>query len=352
MKRFLLALRSEFTLARASIPVHVVAILQPTVMYLLMSSVLVHPTFDMYVTRPSTEAGYALVGAMEQVGSPIGVNYINPVLIDVTEPEGLRQVVSVEERNGVIIAVQRYGLIDSNMVKNFRNRVTAAALRLWNDELGDQAVTIEEHPWLPEDMPYTIYFGMAMLPLTVAVAASIIGGILTAQEFEYDTILEYRLAPVSVTLVIGVRLVRLIIVGLISALILLVALRYVNGVWPDSFWRVGLILIPVGIIYGSLGISAGLLLRKSIPAFLVGLVTSFVGWLLGSAFGLAAGFSGAYAALSHLTPNTHATELLFPFYFGADVGSPSQSILFLVLLSVVMVVATMLIYHLRVLKQV
>jgi hypothetical protein len=326
--------------------------LQPTVMYLLMSAILVHPTFDMYVTQPDSQAGSALVAAMEQVGSPIGVDYINPVLIEATEPEGLRQVVSVEEWDGGVTVVQHYGLIDSNMVKNFRNRLTAAALHLWDDALGELAVTIEEQPWLPEDMPYTLYFGMAMLPLTVALASSIIGSILTAQEFEYGTILEYRLSPVSLALIIGVRLMRLVILGLISALILLVTLRCINGIWPDSFWKVFLTLIPVGIIYGSLGISAGLLLRKSIPSFLIGLVASFVGWLVGSAFGLAAGFSSAYAAISRLIPNTHATELIFPSYFGAKVGNPSVSVLFLVILSVVMVLMTALVYRQRVLKQV
>jgi hypothetical protein len=351
MKRILLTLRNEFILARTSIPVHLVAMLQPTVMYLLMSAILVHPTFDMYVTRPSTEVGHSLVTAMQAVRSPIGVPYINPVLIDTDQPKGLRQIVTVEESNGKITAVQRYGLIDSNMVKNFRNRLTAAVLRLWNDQLGSQAVQIEEHPWLPKDMPYSLYFGMAMLPLTVAVAASMVGGILTAQEFEYDTILEYRLAPVPAGLVVGVRLIRLIILGLISAAILLVTLRLVNGVWPESTWKVGLILVPLGVIAGSLGTTAGLLTRKSIPAFLVGLVTSFVGWLIGSAFGLAAGFNRFYEFISRLTPNTHAVELIYPLYFGAGVGKPWFSILFLVFTSMVITVICMRVYRLRVLKQ-
>jgi ABC-type multidrug transport system permease subunit len=352
MNRLLLALKNEIKFVRTSIPVHLVAMLQPTVMYLLMSVILVHPTFDMYVTPPSTEDGRALVDAMQGVASPIGVPYINPVLIEMDKPDGLRQVVTVEERSGRAIVTQHYGLIDSNMVKNFRNRLTAAALRLWNDELGRRAILIEERPWLPKDVSYTLYFGMAMLPLTIAVAASIVGGILTAQEFEYGTILEYRLAPVSSGLVIGSRLIRLIIIGLISAVILLITLWLVNGVWPASLWRVGLILVPIGIIAGSLGITVGLLARKSIPAFLVGLVTSFVGWLIGSAFGLAAGFNRVYEFISRLTPNTHAVELLYPLYFGTGVGKPWYSIAYLTVVSSIMVMITVLVYRQRVIKQV
>jgi ABC-type multidrug transport system permease subunit len=223
---------------------------------------------------------------------------------------------------------------------------------VWNDALGGQAVQVKEHPWLPRDMPYALYFGMAMLPLTAAVAASIIGATLTAQEFEYGTILEYRLAPASTGLIIGTRLIRLVITGLLSALLLLVTLRFVNGVWPASIWKVGIILIPMGVVAGSLGISAGLLFRKSIPAFLVGLVASFAGWLIGSAFGLAAGFNQTYEFISRMTPNTHAVELIYPLYFGAGVGTPWLSILYLAAASLLMVGLTIQVYRLRVLRQI
>ena len=234
MKRMLRILKNELKLFRTAIPIHLVVIIQPTAMYLLMSAILVFPTFDMYVTRPSTDQGRALVAAMAEVGSPIGVPYIHPILVDTEEPGGLRQIISIDQNNGTVTVTQHYGLIDSNIVKNFRNRLTAAALRVWNDDLGDQAVHVEEHPWLSEDMPYTVYFGMAMLPMTVALAASVIGGILTAQEFENNTILEYHMAPVSARLVVGARLIRLIIIGLISGSILLLTLGLVNGAWALS----------------------------------------------------------------------------------------------------------------------
>ena len=266
-------------------------------------------------------------------------------------PKSVRQVVTVEERDGKVYAVQDYGLIDSNMVKNFRNRLTAAALRVWNNSLGNQAVQIEEHPWLLEDKPYTLFFGMAMLPLTAAVAASMVGGILTAQEFEYGTIQEYQMAPASTTLVISARLIRLVLLCLISTSILLVTIKYVAGVWPEPVWKVGLIIIPAGVIAGCLGMIAGLLFKKSIPAFIVGLVTSFVGWLLGSAFGLAAGFNQVYEFISRLTPNTHAVELLYPLYFGGNVGNPWFSWAFLLLVSGFMIVLTLLAYRLSVQRQ-
>jgi ABC-type multidrug transport system permease subunit len=351
MTRFRLLLTNEFRLFRTAIPIHLVAILQPTVLYLLMSAILVHPTFDMYVDRPTTAEGHALIRAMSEVGSPIGSPYIAPIIIDWDGESVDRQVVAVREHNGVPTAVQYYGLIDSNLVKNFRNRLTAAGLRLWNAELGSRAVVVEQHPWLPRDVPYTVYFGMALLPLTVFLAASIIGAALTAQEFEFGTIIEYRLAPAPPTLILGARLARLILSALISAGVLLVAVGLVTGVWPDGLWRVGLILLPVALIAGCLGILAGLLLRRSIPAFLIGLVASFVGWIMGSSFGLAAGFGGWYERISRLTPFTHAVELLFPCYFGAEIGQPLVSALALALFSAAMLALTLSAYHWRVTRQ-
>ena len=352
MNRVFITLKNEFKLARTAIPIHLVAIIQPTVMYLLMSVILVHPTFDMYVTLPNSAGGRLLVEAMSEVGSPIGEPYINPVIIENDQFEGLRQVVSVEGEGEQINAVQNYGLIDSNIVKNFRNRLTAAGLRVWNGSLGKKAVQIREHPWLSSDMPYTLYFGMAMLPLSAALAASIVGGTLTAQEFESGIILEYRLSPTSAWLVISIRLVRLILTGLISSLVLLFALRFINNVWPNNLWQIVVVLIPAGIVAGSLGIIAGLVFQKSIPAFLVGLVFSFVSWLVGSAFGLAAGFSRAYEFVSRLTTNTHIVELLYPNFFGTGVGMPWYSVLFLLIVSVLMICLSVWAYGLRVQRQI
>jgi len=190
MRRFLLLLANEAKLFRTAVPLHLVAILQPSVMYLLMTLILVNPTFDMKFDRPDTKLGTDLLRVLEEVGSPVGPSYVRPVLVDWNGETVRRQVVEIEEHRGVPTAVQYYGLIDSNMVKNFRNRLTAAALGLWNRELGNRAVTIEQHPWLPRDVSYNVYFGMAMLTMAVFLAVSILGGFLTAQEFEFGTIVE------------------------------------------------------------------------------------------------------------------------------------------------------------------
>jgi hypothetical protein len=77
--------------------VHLIAIVQPTLMYALLATVMVVPTFDMVVVQPETALGRDLVAAMKEVGSPIGADYINPILLPQAD-SGHRQVIEIVNR--------------------------------------------------------------------------------------------------------------------------------------------------------------------------------------------------------------------------------------------------------------
>lgn len=320
MKRFFLLLVNEFKMSRTAVVVHLIAVLQPTLMYILMSAIMVVPTFDMRIVDPKTELGEDLVTAMDAVGSPIGPDYINTIIIEQVDP-GYHQVIEVVNLDGTPSALQHYGFIDSNLVKNFRNRLTAAALLLWNQELGDQAVRVNEHPWLLLDVPYTVYFGMAMIPLAAYLAAALIGGYLMAQEFEQGTIQEYRLSSTSAYLLLAAKITRLLLTGLSAAVILYTAVGFITGVWASSVPAVLVSILPLTLIASCIGLLAGMITRSSLPAFLIALASAFGFWLLGSGFGLAAGFSPRFERISRMIPNTPTIEILFPyFYFGKEVA--------------------------------
>ncbi len=315
-----------------------------------MSLVLVQPTFDMQIAASDSAEAKALISAMEQVGSPIGAPYINPLVVQKGDTARSSQIITVEERDGLPTAVQSYGLIDSNQVKNYRNRLRAAGLVLWNDELGSRAVEIEELPWLPQDVPYAVYFGMALLPMTTFMAAALLGAVLTAQDFEGGTILELRLSPVPVALVLGARISRLVLTACLSACLLLCAIGLVTDDWPIETWRFGLALLPVAVFAACLGICAGLLFRKTIPSFVTALASALLTWIMGSSFGLAGGFGGLYEAVSKFTPNNYAVELLFPSYYGRELSPMWESALPLLVAAVAALILTGLLYRYRVLR--
>jgi hypothetical protein len=351
MKRFLLLLQNEFKQSRTAMIVTLIAIMQPTLMFVLMAGIMVVPTFDMNVVQPETKLEQDLVSAMKEVGSPIGADYINPILVTQADP-GNKQVIEVVEHDGVLTAVQHYGYIDSNLVKNLRNRLTSALLVLWNDQLGDQAITVNEHPWLPRDIPYTVYFGMAMMPLAAYLAAAMTGGYLMAQEFESGTILEYRICPTSLYLLLAAKITRLVLTGLVAAAFMYIALGLMTGVWASSTLMVFVILLPLIFIAACIGLSAGMLTRSSLPSFLIALTSAIVFWLVGSGFGLAAGFSAVFEPISRLIPNTPTVEMMFPyFYFGRVVAThPVAAKLQLVVYCLVLLIMVIVVYRQRVLK--
>ena len=350
MRRFILLLLNEFKLSRTALTVNLIAVIQPTLMYILMSVIMVIPTFDMYIVQPKTDLGKMLLGAMEEVGSPIGPDYINPILISQADP-GYRQVIEIVDLGGNPTAFQKYGYIDSNLVKNLRNRLTAALLKLWDGELGSKAIRINEHPWLSEDVPYTVYFGMAMIPMAVYLAAAMIGGYLMAQEFEGGTILEYRLSPISSNLLLAAKIIRLLITGLSAGAILYMTVGLITGVWSSSIPAVFLILTPLALIASCIGLLAGLLTQSSLPSFLAGLASAFGFWLLGSGFGLAAGFSPIFERISRVIPNTPVIEMIFPyFYFGREVAkNPLMAWVQLIGYSLILLILVSVLYKRQVL---
>jgi len=350
MKRFLVLVLNEFKLTRTAIPPHIVAILLPTILYLLMGAVLVSPFIRMNLKQPETAMGRALKAAMQIEGSPIGDRYINLHLVQQSRPKDLRQVIVVKKENGAATAVQRYALIDANLVKNLRNRLTAALLSLWTAKLGSHAITIDEHPWLSRDYPYKFYFGMAILPLAIFLAAAILGSVLTAQDFEFSTIQEERLAPTSVVLPVTARIARLTLFAYLPATLLLIVSGLLTGLWPASIWPVAAALLPVGVIGASAGIILGLIFRNSITVYVLSMALSITLWLFGNNFSLTY-YGGLAARLTRFSPNTYAVYLIFPYFFGSKSTLPPMSAeLTLALGAAGSVLVALIMYHWQVRK--
>ena len=341
MKRLRLLFSHELRLFRVSVPLHMVVFLQPSILFWLITLVFVHPTLEMNLADSGTPQAERLAAAMQEIGVRDGdvvtVPYIELNLIDAQTWDGISQLVAVETRGSGLAAVQYYGYIDSNLVKNYRNRLTAAALRLWNAELGSHAITLIEEPWLVREAPFTLFFGMAMLPLAAFMTAALLACLLITQDYETGTILEYRLSPVSAGLVLGMRLLRLVLSSWLSAGLLLLAVGLRTGCWPTSILQVGLALLPIILTAACLGLIIGMLFRRFLPSFALSFIVTLMGWILGSAFGLAGGFGGWYAVLGRLVPNTYTVELLFPlFYNGIQVANQGFTIIVLICFTLVM----------------
>ncbi|MBI9048006.1 MAG: ABC transporter permease [Anaerolineaceae bacterium] len=321
MKRFILFLRSEIKLLLNHKVVLIVALLQPALMYSLMSIVFVEPTFDLYINPPQNQQEQLFLDAMQQVGIESGIPYINPIVVEENESNWIRQFINLETINGKLHVNQTFGHIDSNLIKNLRNRGTAAALIYWQDELGDQAIAIHEVPILPKDIVFIAYFGMALIPMGIFLGTGITSAILASYDFENGMILEMRMSPLPDGQHLLVQFLRIISIGMLSACINIFTVGIISGVWPSQIFS---LVLPVGLLAlagGCLGMVSAFITRKALPAFLITLVISLLNWLLGDAFGLSSGFAGWYERLSYLAPNRYMVEILFPHYYHLEAGS-------------------------------
>jgi hypothetical protein len=150
------------------------------------------------------------------------------------------------------------------------------------------------------------------------------------------------------SLIIGTRLVRLSLTGLFSAVILMIVIGVISGFWPSSLIGVTLIFLGMATLGGCLGTITALHLQSTLPSFVINLTASFFTWILGSAFGLSAGFGGAYEAVSRWMPNTYAVELLFPLYYRVDIGMRQPAIIVLSAACILMILIATLTYRQKV----
>jgi ABC-type multidrug transport system permease subunit len=177
-----------------------------------------------------------------------------------------------------------------------------------------------------------------------------IGAVLTAQEFEFQTIDEYRVAPTSSWMILTARMTRLVLSAAIAAGLLLLVNGWFNGYWPDSLWLIALILLPMAVIGGCLGIIVGSLTRTTLPAFILTLVASVTCWILGDSFKPAAAFGGFYETASFFTPNSYIVNLLFPRYYGVEMSSQLVSVVVLTVITLVMLILLTATFYQRVSK--
>jgi hypothetical protein len=346
-RHFIRLIWNEFLLVRSNLAVLLIAVFQPALLYFLMTLVLVHPTFDLNFVPSDNPDDERLLQAMNEVGVQSGVPYINPIILSTPSFSTGSQYIQIVEDGGVPVAVQHFALVDSNMVKNYRNRLTAAGLIVWNEELGRGGIKITEKPLLPVDVPYRVYFGLAVAPMAAFLATMLIGATSTTHDFENDTFLEYRLSPLHTGRIMAARIMRTMLFGYFAAGVLFIMIWLLSGYKPHSWIMSAVYLLPICLIGSSLGVSIGLAIRRPLPAFVLSLASTFVFWLLGGAFGLPSGFNSYYQIVSKFIPNTHVVELMFPLFYGIQVGTPIISAGILVVQSMLSLLIVGRLYNIK-----
>jgi hypothetical protein len=147
--------------------------------------------------------------------------------------------------------------------------------------------------------------------------------------------------------ILAARIIRTTLFGYFAAGVLFTVMWLLSGYTPRSWILAAVFLLPLCLIGSSLGIIIGLGIRRPLPAFVLSLAATFVFWLLGGAFGLPSGFNRYYEIVSRFIPNTHVVELLFPLFYGIQIGTPLISAGILVLQSLLVLLIVARVYDIK-----
>jgi ABC-type multidrug transport system permease subunit len=172
----------------------------------------------------------------------------------------------------------------------------------------------------------------------IFLGTAITSAILTAYEFENGTILEMYMSPRPDWQHMLIQFLRIIGIGFISAIINISSVGWISGVWPTNIIDMIFPICLLALAGGSLGMLAGFITRKALPAFLISLVVSLLNWLFGNSFGLSTGFTGWYETFSYFAPNRYLVEILFPHYYHVHAGSTTLAWLMLSLISILIAI--------------
>jgi len=180
-------------------------------------------------------------------------------------------------------------------------------------------VQMEEHDVWPHDTSYISYLVVSGLALDAMLIAGILGALITAREWENQTLKMLRMTPASFA---AMLLGRLVVAASAAAFALMVALLVIVQIYnvvPASLSSVLLALSLCVIIFVCLGACLGVLLKRTLTVvpLMFGLVMPFY---VASGALEPARFDGEVIwRLAHLSPVYYAVGLLEWAFHGLHV---------------------------------
>ncbi|MHB9144461.1 MAG: ABC transporter permease [Symbiobacteriia bacterium] len=273
------------------------------------------------VVNQAGTAGEPFVQAMGEIRMPNGTPYIR---VERQDPAALTRdpgsyLVTVEipasfQQEPRLIV--HYGAEQENSVKNYINRIHQAASQYLAGRLGFTPIRLLESPRYPTDIVTIQSMAVMLMTYAFLLSACLFGGVLVAREYEDHTVKLIQVAPSSAALVLLAKGTVALLLTLLAGSVYTAAVYLLTGAAPGHpflFGGAGLLLAVMG---AALGMTVGLLLRRSVPVFLAVLVGNLALWIVSWAAGMMSAFSRLFQTVLGLLPYLHGINLFWQSYFG------------------------------------
>lgn len=234
--------------------------------------------------------------------------------------------------------------VNTNMTKNYRNRVTGAIYAWSAEPLGGAHVNVQEYPIYPQDIAWSTALGVAVFGLGVLFSGLLNGLLSMTQEWENGTMLWLRLAPGRTALVIAAKLVGCLLKSTVAALVLMGALWLFTGALPARPLVLAATLALGYLSAAAVGLAVGFISRNTLTSLLTALVTAVICWVGGGGLGPMFAFGSTAVTLSRFNPATHIIDLVRWSYFGGSF-QPGPAFVVLAATAVASVAAALILYR-------
>ncbi|GCE21579.1 ABC transporter permease [Dictyobacter kobayashii] len=166
-------------------------------------------------------------------------------------------------------------------------------------------VTPHESDLQPQDTDYVPYLAVSILVVGLTLGGILQAGTAASREYENMTIKELLLSPASRWAITVGKMLGAFIVSLASAVVVLLVLILVIGIWPAHWGEmIGITLLTL-LLFVALGTLLGTLIKQRQPVLVLSFGTAIPLFFI----------SGAFGPLSFTTPAIQVIAQIFPMYY-------------------------------------
>lgn len=300
-------------------------------------------TLPVTMSPPPEAGGFARVVADH--ASPGGQRYF-----DVTASDRLTSVnhivVDAEPRAaaGGVTGHLTHTFVDvnTNMTKNYRNRLTGA-IDAWSSQaLGGRAITVVESTTHSSDIEWSAAFALATIAFGVLFSGTLFGILALSEEWDAHTMVLFRLAPQPTALVVAAKLIAAVVKCLAAGLVLIGAVWAFTGETPAQAGVLVLALVLGYLTMAGVGVLVGLGSRSILTSFLFSLVLALVAWVGGGGLGPLFVFGPAAVQIAQANPGAHLNDLARWAYWGGHTD-PGHGLAVLAVMAAVSVTAAIVV---------
>ena len=313
----------ELASIKENIPFNLATVISP-LLFLLAFAVMVSGGITIPVETQPVSSESVFLQATAEYRAPDGTPYLE---LEAAPAEGApdgrsadRYIVEAEptvsEENATGMVVHLVNDVNSNMTKNYANRLTGALVDYIGEGRNTGTVEVIEQTRYEADIPWDESFAVSTLVFGAMLAGLLFGQLSMTSEWENATAKLLVLSPRSAASVAAGKIAAAFLKAIVAGAVLVgvVALMYGRAL-ASAPWLVAALCLMY-VTFASLGLALGIAVRSTMTAFLVSLVTALCLWVAGGGFGDLSYFGETAQVAGAANPATYALDAVRYAYFG------------------------------------